>query len=425
MSDELDTIRTRLLDFELYGITEQQKAVLGDALEQLRKDAARKRDAIAMLQVQNVQAHLNALIPREPEGKSMIENFSVRLRREETFRHLKALCNNDTLYAISDYGEKWEEEDFERIVISDQQALTGGSARGAVIGTVRLLPQDNGTTLMFVNKDALFHLEISDAGEKLFLGFIERAKVHFGELGLLVQGTLEAQENAQNKYKNIQNAREKRSQFLEHLYDEAGANSNAMINMYELGSELGFQKGETGQVVDYLVGEGFVRHMALGGGIIITHRGIVEIEEAIAHHIQKATFYPSINIINVGTMIGSQIQQSTTQSDQKVTISIDDIKSIETRENAQKLKSSSSAQEPSPIWKIVISIILLGFALAGFVWLPWYSSILWLIFLVVAYPVCLAFTAARQSMSNRNLAEIYKAGLAQVPVIGKLFYHRP
>jgi hypothetical protein len=72
------------------------------------------------------------------------------------------------------------------------------------------------------------------------------------------------------------------------------------------------------------------------------------------------------------------------------------------------------------LWKIAISIVLLSFALAGFFWLQWYSALLWLIFLVVSYPVALAYTAAEQSLDNRDLVQIYKAGLKQVPIIGKL-----
>mgnify|MGYP000869683809 CR=1 FL=1 len=73
------------------------------------------------------------------------------------------------------------------------------------------------------------------------------------------------------------------------------------------------------------------------------------------------------------------------------------------------------------LWKIIISIILLGFSLAGFIFLPWASAVLWLFFLIIAYPVALAFTTAKQSMDNRNLVEIYKAGLKQIPVIRRFF----
>jgi hypothetical protein len=216
----------------------------------------------------------------------MIQSFVVRLSKEQTYRHLHTLCQNDTLFAIIDHGDKWEDKDFESIVIFDQQAPKAG-ARRAAVGTVRLLPHDKGTALIFVNKDAYWHQEIVESGEKLFSDFRERAREHFEKLGLLVQETAEPQETV------------------------------------------------------------------------------------------------------------------------------------------KRMKEVPPGREQSMIWKIVIAIFLLGIALAGFIQLPGYSATLWLIFLVVAYPVALAFTAAGQSMNNRNLVEIYKAGLTQVPIIGKLFSRKP
>ena len=210
----------------------------------------------------------------------MTQSIVVQINREQTYRHLFSLCQNDSLFAISDYGDNWQEEDFERIVISDAQALISGAHR-AVIGTIRLLPYDNNTTVMFVNKDAIWHSDISESGEKLFLRFIERVTEHFTKLDLVYQ---------------------------------------------------------------------------------------------------KSTEVLKVN------------------------------------------KDDKSGKEH--FWKMLISIILLSIALAGFIWLPWYSSILWLIFFIVAYPVALAITSAKQSMDNRNLIEIYKAGLTQVPVLGKFFLNK-
>ena len=211
----------------------------------------------------------------------MSKNIVVRLKREQTYRHLFTLCQNDELFTIIDYPDGWQDRDYERIVISDAEAIRNGVTR-AGIGTVRLLPYDNGTTVIFVNKDAIWHKEISASDEKLFAQYIERAIVHFTELDLLFH------------------------------------------------------------------------------------------------------------------------------------------KPAETTKNPKSTKS-----DRDQIWKIVISVILLGFALAGFIWLSWTSAALWLIFLIVAYPVALAFTTAEQSMDNRNLVEIYKAGLRQVPIIGKLFGSKP
>lgn len=73
--------------------------------------------------------------------------------------------------------------------------------------------------------------------------------------------------------------------------------------------------------------------------------------------------------------------------------------------------------EREMVLKIIIAVILLAFGFASFKWLPPIGAVLWLIFVIVAYPVALAYTTAQQSMDNHNLAEIYKAGIGQIPVL--------
>jgi hypothetical protein len=83
-----------------------------------------------------------------------------------------------------------------------------------------------------------------------------------------------------------------------------------------------------------------------------------------------------------------------------------------------------SLSEREMIFKIIIAIILLGSAFAGFMWLPPTGAVLWLVFLIVAYPVALAFTTAQQSMDNHNLVEIYKAGVNQIPVLIRFVWNK-
>jgi hypothetical protein len=121
----------------------------------------------------------------------MPKNIVVRLTREQTYSHLFTLCQNDELFTIINYPDGWREEDWGRIVISDAKAIISGIER-AVIGTVRLLPYDSGTTIMFVNKDAIWHKEMTKADEKLFEKYIERAISHFTDLSLLIHNPSEA-----------------------------------------------------------------------------------------------------------------------------------------------------------------------------------------------------------------------------------------
>lgn len=130
-----------------------------------------------------------------------MKNIIVRLDRLHTYRHLYALCQNDALFAISNFGKELNDNNLERIVISDLQMIreqNQGSARGAIIGTVRLLPAGNSTTVMFVSKDPYWHEPISEAGRLLFTQFIARAKEHFLSLGLLqITPTMETDEDKQ------------------------------------------------------------------------------------------------------------------------------------------------------------------------------------------------------------------------------------
>lgn len=52
--------------------------------------------------------------------------------------------------------------------------------------------------------------------------------------------------------------------------------------MFELGTELGFDREEVSLIVQYLAGENLVKHRTIGGGIGITHDGVKKVEEAIS-----------------------------------------------------------------------------------------------------------------------------------------------
>jgi len=117
-------------------------------------------------------------IDQEPQGE--VERVFVPLERWDVFRHLRALCNNDARFSIL---QAKTDEDLERLTITDTQATKSlGTARGAVMGTVRLLPAGGGTVIMFVAKDASFHLEITDGGKVLFCEFQQRVEEHFDDL---------------------------------------------------------------------------------------------------------------------------------------------------------------------------------------------------------------------------------------------------
>lgn len=127
---------------------------------------------------------------------------------------------------------------------------------------------------------------------------------------------------------NIQETQRKRFQFLQKLFDVTEGSEYESVNLWELGDELGFSRPETDKIDDFLKGEGLIEHIAMGGTIGITHRGIVEVESALSKPDEPTTYFPPINYIHVEHMVGSQIQQGTSQSSQVLTYSGTDFEAI-------------------------------------------------------------------------------------------------
>lgn len=121
--------------------------------------------------------------------------------------------------------------------------------------------------------------------------------------------------------KNFDKIKADRFRFLNHLYEVTGGNQDQILNMYEIGSELGLGRDETDKVEQYLEDEGLIASLELGGGIGITHNGVVQVEKAISHPESPTQYFPPIiNIIQIGSMVNSQIQQATHSSSQTLTI---------------------------------------------------------------------------------------------------------
>jgi hypothetical protein len=114
----------------------------------------------------------------------------------------------------------------------------------------------------------------------------------------------------------IEEMRKNRFQFLHRLYEKTEGNEHEMVNMWDLGNELGFDRAETDKISQYLVGEYLMEYAAMGGIINITHQGIIEVENAISHPEEPTQYFPPVNIINIHHMESSQIQQGTVESTQ-------------------------------------------------------------------------------------------------------------
>lgn len=126
----------------------------------------------------------------------------------------------------------------------------------------------------------------------------------------------------------IQEKKKQRFQFLEKLYEVTNGSSSGIVMMYELGKELKFDRNITSSIVEYLTGELLVELRTLGGGISITHNGILEIETAMENPNVPTEHFPAINIINIENMNSSSIQQGTINSKQIVEFKSENISSL-------------------------------------------------------------------------------------------------
>lgn len=137
---------------------------------------------------------------------------------------------------------------------------------------------------------------------------------------------------------SIEETKKKRFQFLRRLYELTEGDTYKLFNYSQIGKELGFDEDLTLNIARYLMDEGLIEFRVIGGGVAITHQGICEVEDALSHPDTPTSHFPPLNIISIGQMINSQIQQDSPKATQMVTIGED--KCEELKELLRSLKES-------------------------------------------------------------------------------------
>jgi hypothetical protein len=118
-----------------------------------------------------------------------------------------------------------------------------------------------------------------------------------------------------------------RFRYLNALYDAVGGRQFTACQWVELGKEAGLTPQESTDVALYLNDEGLIDYS--GQLVSLTHAGIKEIEYARTHPDEATEYFPPVvNIIHVGSMTNSQIQQGTVASSQSGTFSCADLASL-------------------------------------------------------------------------------------------------
>ena len=148
---------------------------------------------------------------------------------------------------------------------------------------------------------------------------------------------------------NTKEVQQKRFQFLKELYDITDTDESVYVNPMELGAGLGFSSSEVERICDFLKSEELIG-FDIRDFVSIKHKGIVEIEEALSKPNEATPHFAPINyIIQVEQMIGSQIQQGSSQTSQVLTYNNNDIEAMrkfiaDLKNQLPELKLNTEAQ---------------------------------------------------------------------------------
>lgn len=112
---------------------------------------------------------------------------------------------------------------------------------------------------------------------------------------------------------SIDEMKKNRFQFLKSLWELSEHDTRKMFSMNAIGAQLGFDPPLTRIIENYLKEENLVRFVGKkdqDGIIAITHEGIKEIEDALSKPDKPTEHFLPFNIISIGQMINSQVQQA-------------------------------------------------------------------------------------------------------------------
>ena len=122
---------------------------------------------------------------------------------------------------------------------------------------------------------------------------------------------------------SINDKKKERFLFLQKMYDTTDGNSGYIVDMWEVGLELGFDREKTRNLVAYLRDEGLLESKTLGGGISIAHAGIIEIEYSLTNPDSSTDHFLPINVIHIENMNNSAIQQGSNYSTLNINFNAD------------------------------------------------------------------------------------------------------
>ncbi len=125
---------------------------------------------------------------------------------------------------------------------------------------------------------------------------------------------------------SVREKRERRAAFMGRLYELTDGSPLGRVNSRVIGSAFGWDENESSEVAQYVVAEYLAEWQAYGGGIGITHQGVVEVEQWLESPDEPTEhFEPVANVtVHVHGDNHGQIQAGTTGSTQSMQTSADE-----------------------------------------------------------------------------------------------------
>lgn len=133
----------------------------------------------------------------------------------------------------------------------------------------------------------------------------------------------------------LSEVKRKRFIFMKRLYELSGASPIRFVPEKDILEGTEIDKTEATGIAQYLKGKGLLKYAANGPTFTITTYGIDKVEKAMSNPREDTQYFgPVLNILNIGSADGAQIQQGTTNSSQDM-----QIKTYDTDELRELVKS--------------------------------------------------------------------------------------
>lgn len=99
-----------------------------------------------------------------------------------------------------------------------------------------------------------------------------------------------------------------RYKFLKAVYQAADGRTDEDVEYEKVAADLGFERDTTDAVWRYLTDEGLIEPMCRAS-ICITHRGVVQVEDADSRPDRPTHYFPAVNTIYIAGDNRAPIQQ--------------------------------------------------------------------------------------------------------------------